>query len=63
MILRPLLASALPVAATGASGHARRQVGTPASVMIVTAADIRSLGYRTLGDLLRKFETFGRSAG
>lgn len=36
-----------------ASRHYLRQVDSPASVTVITADDIRSFGYRTLGDLLR----------
>lgn len=43
--------AATPVYA--ASRHYLRQVDSPASVTIITADDIRSFGYRTLGDLLR----------
>lgn len=37
----------------GASRHYLRQVDAPASVSVITAEDIRSFGYRTLGDILR----------
>jgi iron complex outermembrane receptor protein len=43
--------SRLPV--YGASRHYLRQVDAPASVSILTAEDVRSFGYRTLGDILR----------
>lgn len=43
----------LDLQVTGAARYAQRQSQTAASVTVITAAEIRALGYRTLADVLR----------
>lgn len=43
----------LDLQVTGAARYAQRQSQTAASVSVVTAAEIRAFGYRTLADVLR----------
>ena len=42
----------------GAAKHEQRVTEAPSSVTVVTAADIRTFGWRTLGDVLRSVRGF-----
>ena len=47
------LESLLEMRVSGASRFAQKSIDAPATVSIITAADIRAFGYRTLADILR----------
>jgi outer membrane receptor protein involved in Fe transport len=48
----------LDVEVVGASRYAQRAADAPASVTVITAADIRALGYRSLAEVLQGVRSF-----
>ncbi len=48
----------LDVQVVGASRHAQRLAEAPSAVSVITAADIRNFGYRTLADILKSVRGF-----